>query len=185
MEDGTESAFCTTETTEIVVIPHPTELAKLTALQHELLSALQAQSALSGAIWRPALPLYVRALTIAEGSAPEATASALARLRTATQCECVLETLALSAGVMSARATLQGADFSLLGTLALAQQLNGSGAPAGDVTATAAYSALSLSLPPLLPLRLPVFRVAEVHFTYAPHACSWEVVESHWCKAKK
>lgn len=164
--------------TETVIIPHPTEMKKLTDLQKRVLRVLQEQCA-DGTVWVPTFPLYVRGWTCADENlaawGKRITDCTLAGVRLSDDGECL---------VADAKITAQ--TETLLGAVTLARQLRTTGDAAhgamSENSRDKAQTAIAAIAESALPLRLPVFREARVEFVCAGARTEWTVGESRWIK---
>ncbi|MCR5724225.1 MAG: hypothetical protein K6G80_03970, partial [Treponema sp.] len=186
---------------ETVIIPHPTECAKLSRLQKSLCAAF---------MLAPALPLYIRLSNDAQGTVCQATSLCCtlyeptydaktgtvfcpARIFTkaATGAETATDAAAVTATGASAGAapdTVSGAAFTE-GTLTLARTIDGLSktdalASKSGTRTEAGSDRMSLAeAPSLFPLTLPVCRIAEADVTESDGSIHWQVTESRWIKS--
>ena len=194
------------EMTEPVLIPHSNELGRLLQAQRELCATL---TAAGGGIYAPCLPLFVR--FPASAAVHTVTACTLTHLRA--DCDRLMLDAAVTTPQGSVSATLALARLLSPSTSASlvfdddsarsatgatvdngAHLVSGGGTRVGvaasdGVRSVSASTAAEVAVIArirawLLPLPLPVFRMARVQYTRDGHCVQWAVTESRWCKAQ-
>ena len=190
------------EMTETVLIPHSNELGRLLQAQRELCATL---TAAGGGIYAPCLPLFVR--FPASAAVHTVTACTLTHLRA--DCDRLVLDAAVTTPQGSVSATLaltrllspststslvfdDDSARSATGSTVDngARLVSGGGTRVGDgVRSVSASTAAEVAVIArirawLLPLPLPVFRMARVQYMRDGHCVQWAVTESRWCKAQ-
>ncbi len=165
---------------EIVIIPHPNEQKKIADVQKRVLLALQ-EGCRDESVWAPSVPLYVRDVC-------DAKAKKLADWKKSLR-ECMLtevradgERIVLKTEIVTA----EGKKISA--NLKLAEQIRSGHEKAKDRQSAAAAvskafgSDMAERFP--LPLRLAVFRLAQVEFRSTETHTEWTVEDSIWVKTE-
>lgn len=144
---------------EIVIIPHPNELKKIADFQRQLCARLSH----GGEIWMPCFPLYVRGWF--DGGS-------LADLRKRI-CACTLKGARKEDDRIVLDAEIIAGAETMLGSMEIARKVR-------KTQEDSDTAALKDGEP--FPMRLPVFRLAQIEFTQTDARTEWTVTESAWVK---
>lgn len=153
---------------ETVIIPHPTENAKLSKLQKELCAAF---------LLAPVLPLYVRLEENSQETVQKA--KSLKCTLTAPCYDAESKSVYCPAEIIAGDGKDSAKTSACSGRLLLSRALEGLSKPIAADNEIAATGGMES----LFPLRLPVVRIAEVKFTGNENSMQWEVEKARWVKS--
>ena len=181
---------------EIVIIPHPNEQKKIADLQKKLLQAAAEKKDLqdsiteekisSAGIWIPTFPLYVRGFT--DRKNPDDGIADLTDWKKSLR-ECMLtevradgERIMLKAEIVTTTGKKITANLKLAEQIKIGQEKSNVRQSAVTAAGKAFGFDMTGNLP--LPLRLAVFRLAQVEFTCTESRREWKVENSVWVKTE-
>ncbi|MBQ7159318.1 MAG: hypothetical protein IJS09_07870 [Treponema sp.] len=157
--------------TETVLIPHPNELKKLADAQKKTLQAIQ-EICSDKVIWAPIFPLYVCEFDNNKKNTFDAEGKKISG--------CELTDAYVENNRIILNAKLTAADDIFYGILTLAKCVRTNADTAQDTNDM--QKTIASIFGDILPLRLPVFRVALADFSQTGTQTAWSVRESRWVK---
>lgn len=157
---------------EIVIIPHPNELKRLSDWQRKLSASLSH----GGEIWMPCFPLYVM---MADKAGISGWGKAI--------CGCTLAGVRAEGDTIVADAEIAATPCGekIAGKLEIARKLQEAKPGEQNTVACSVAASSADCADSLFPLRLPVFRVAKVLFSQENARTEWTVTESKWIKISR